>query len=210
MSTRAKQNTTTVRLRAGGETAQDLTVSIALSVKALRLALGYSLDHLAQRSGVSRSMISSIERGTSNATAVVLDRLASALGVSLTQLLEVNPNRMTDKLLTRRNEQTVWIDPASGYQRRTLSPALSDSSLRLIEVVFPAKARIAYESSGKDLSPEKKLHQQIWLIAGKMEISRLKETYRLNAGDCLAFRIDQPVVFYNPGLHDARYLVAQS
>jgi transcriptional regulator with XRE-family HTH domain len=187
----------------------ELTESIALSVKTLRQAFNYSLDQLAGRSGVSRSMISSIERGTSNATAVVLDRLASALGVSLTELLEASAGRTAEKLLLRRSEQKLWTDPASGYQRRTLSPVLADSSLRLVEVSFPAKARIAYESAGKDLPQEKKLHQQIWLLAGKMEISRSTEIFCLNVGDCLAFRIDQPVIFYNPGQHAARYLVAQ-
>jgi transcriptional regulator with XRE-family HTH domain len=187
----------------------DLTDSIALSVKTLRLSLNYSLDQLALHSGVSRSMISSIERGASNATAVVLDRLASALGVSLTELLEAGDLQTAEKLMVRRAEQKVWIDPASGYQRRTLSPALSDTSLRLMEVTFPAKARVAYESDGKSLGQNKKLHQQIWILAGKMEVTRSTELFCLSVGDCLAFRIDQPVVFYNPGQQDARYLVAQ-
>jgi transcriptional regulator with XRE-family HTH domain len=188
----------------------ELTETIALSVKTLRLAFNYSLEQLAVQSGVSRSMISSIERGTSNATAVVLDRLASALGVSLTELLEAGVVHPSEKLLMRRSEQKVWTDPASGYQRRTLSPKLADTSLRLIEVIFPAKARVAYETDGKKLAQDKKLQQQIWILSGKMEVSRSSELFCLSAGDCLAFRIDQPVIFYNPGQHDARYLAAQA
>jgi transcriptional regulator with XRE-family HTH domain len=49
---------------------------IAERVAELRRAHGLSLDALARRSGVSRSMISVIERGESSPTAVVLEKLA--------------------------------------------------------------------------------------------------------------------------------------
>ena len=63
---------------------------LAARVRELRAARGFSLDELATRSGVSRSMISLIERGESSPTAVVLDRLASGLGVMLLSLFDAS------------------------------------------------------------------------------------------------------------------------
>jgi len=66
----------------------DVHESIAHQIRALRDAKGWSLEALAERSAVSRSNISLIERGQSSPTAVVLDKLATALGVPLASLFE--------------------------------------------------------------------------------------------------------------------------
>src|SRR5881396_349245 len=71
-----------------GETASDLNQRIAGRVRELRAGHGLSLDALAGNSGVSRSMISLIERGESSPTAVVLEKLAAALGVTLPSLFD--------------------------------------------------------------------------------------------------------------------------
>ena len=65
-----------------------MTIDELLStrVRALRKQRGYTLEELAQRSGVSRSMISLIERGQTSATAAVLGKLAQALQVPLAAL----------------------------------------------------------------------------------------------------------------------------
>src|SRR5262245_54583968 len=76
------------------ETVSDLNQRIAARVRELRAARGLSLDALAARSGVSRSMISLIERGESSATAVVLEKLAGGLEVSLASLFDA-PAAMT-------------------------------------------------------------------------------------------------------------------
>jgi len=62
----------------------DINTRIARRVRELRDARGLSLDALAERSKVGRSTISLIERAESSPTAVVLDKLAAALGVRCT------------------------------------------------------------------------------------------------------------------------------
>ena len=52
----------------------DINARIAARVRALRAARGLSLEALAQACGVSRSMISLIERGESSPTAVLLEK----------------------------------------------------------------------------------------------------------------------------------------
>jgi transcriptional regulator with XRE-family HTH domain len=66
----------------------DINTRIAERIHSLRAQKGLSLDNLAQRSEVSRSMISLIERGESSPTAVVLEKIASGLSVTLASLFE--------------------------------------------------------------------------------------------------------------------------
>src|SRR5438046_10406075 len=95
------------------ETASNLNQRIAQRVRELRAAQGLSLDALAGRSGVSRSMISFIERGESSPTAVVLEKLAAGLDVTLASLFDA-PSQTPDGPVARRADQPEWRDPASG------------------------------------------------------------------------------------------------
>jgi len=186
----------------GRSPARDINQRIADRVRELRGASGQSLEALAQQSGVSRSMISLIERGESSATAVVLEKLAASLGVSLAGLFE-DPQAPPSPL-ARRPAQPQWRDPASGYLRRNLSPPGIPSPLQLVEVEFPAGARVAYETGAR----ETPLHEQVWVLEGCIELSVGDERFRLEAGDCLALQLDRPTAFHNPGRRRARYLVA--
>lgn len=182
----------------------DINDLIARRVRALREERGHSLATLAELSGVSRSTISLIERGESSATATVLDKLARALGVTLASLFEQGGDGDTaPSPLSRAADQPVWTDPVTGYVRRNLSPA-ARSPIQLVEVLFPAGQRVAFDTSTRDAD----IQQQVWMIDGAMEITVGDLHWRLESGDCLAMRLDSPVAFYNPGAEPARYLVA--
>lgn len=175
---------------------------IALRIRTLRAARGLTLDALAERSGVSRAMISRIERGESSPTAVLLERLAAGLDTSLAALFDVTTS--TPSPLSRHADQATWRDPQSGYLRRSLSPTQTSSPLRLVEVLFPAGARVTYEAVPRQVL----IDQQVWLLEGVMDIAEGDTTQRLEAGDCLAMKLDAPHYFHNPTRKTARYLVA--
>ena len=182
----------------------DINARIARRVRELRDALGFSLDALAERSGVSRSNISLIERGSSSPTAVVLDRLASGLGVTVASLFEDSRAREAEPSpLARVADQPLWTDPASGYVRRNVSPP-ARSAIQLVDVVFPGGQRVAYDTASREVD----VHQQVWMIDGTMELTVGDALWRLHAGDCLAMRLDRPIVYRNTTRRPARYLVA--
>src|SRR5438046_10360049 len=85
----------TKRLVEDKDLESDLNQRIADRVRELRAARGLSLDALATKSDVSRSMISLIERGESSPTAVVLEKLAGGLGVMLASLFDAPPATQT-------------------------------------------------------------------------------------------------------------------
>jgi transcriptional regulator with XRE-family HTH domain len=160
---------------------------------------------LAAKSGVSRSMISLIERGQTSPTAVVLEKLATGLGVVLASLFDTPTASAANSVspIARRNEQPQWQDPASGYIRRNISPPDVPQPMQIVEVHFPPGARVAFETAGRDV----RVHQQIWVLAGTMEITLGEKTHRLREGDCLAMQLDAPTMFHNPSQKLARYAV---
>ncbi len=181
----------------------DINLLIARRLRELRDSQNLSLEALATRSGVSRSNISLIERGESSPTAAVLNKLASALGVALATLFEDKDAGAEPSPVARVAEQPVWTDPGSGYMRRSLSPS-APSPLQLVDVIFPAGQRVAYDSVPHNAD----IHQQVWMIEGAMDISVGEQQWRLEAGDTLAMRLDHHIVYHNPTGKQARYLVA--
>jgi uncharacterized cupin superfamily protein len=75
--------------------------------------------------------------------------------------------------------------------------------MRIVEVEFPAGKRVVLEGAG----PHAVMLQQVWLLAGAMVLTHGGQTHRLEAGDCLAMRLDGPVEFRNPTRNAARYAV---
>ena len=181
----------------------DIKTHIGLRLRTLRDQQALSLDTLAERSGVSRSNISLIERCQSSPTAVVLDKLATALQVSTASFFaREDESADIPSPLARRAEQPEWIDPESGYLRRTLSPAVR-VPIQLIEVVFPPGKRVAYETTTREID----IHQQLWMLEGSIEITMGDTVWYLAHGDCLAIRRDIPIMFRNTTRKPARYLM---
>jgi transcriptional regulator with XRE-family HTH domain len=184
--------------------AADVNARIAGRVRALRAELGLTLDALAAQCDVSRSMLSLVERGESSPTAVVLDKIATGLGVPLATLFDeagapAHP-------VSRGADRTSWRDPASGYVRRNVSPPSFPSPIQIVEVVLPAGARVAYETGARDV----RIHQQVWVQQGRIEVTHGGVTHRLDADDCLAMQLDAPTAFRNRTRRAARYVVVLS
>lgn len=181
-----------------------INARISRRVRALRSELGMTLDSLAARSSVSRSMLSLVERGESSPTAVVLEKIATGLNVPLATLFE--DSSAPPSPVARREERQPWRDPESGYVRRNISPPTYGSPIQIVDVVLPAGARVAYETGARDA----RIHQQIWVLEGSIEVSVGDATHRLSDDDCLAMQLDKPVSFRNRTRKAARYAVVLS
>ncbi len=184
-----------------GSGVRSVNARIADRVRARRRELGMSLDSLASRSAVSRSMISLVERGESSPTAVVLEKIAAGLGLPLGKLFD-DPSAHADPI-SRGADRTPWRDPQSGYVRRNVSPPNFPSPIQLVEVVMPAGASVAYENAARGV----RIHQQIWVTEGTIEVTVGEEPHRLSRDDCFAMELNGPTAFRNPTRRPARYVV---
>jgi transcriptional regulator with XRE-family HTH domain len=185
------------------ENAPDDTADALLGLIGQRLAvrrsdLKLTLEDVSTRTGVSRAMISRIERAEVHASAVVLDKLCAGLGLSLSALFA----RDTASPLLRRADQPQWQDPLSGYVRREVAPSGTGSPVRIVEVDFPAHAEVVFEPHIHE-----GIEQHVWVLEGEMEITLGSSVYTLSAGDCLHMRLGAGNSFVNRGPKPARYAV---
>ena len=182
----------------------EIDTFLAQRVRDLRKARGLTLEQLAEASGVSRSMISLIERQETSPTAAVLNKLADAFGISLPTLFAGGGQAGAPEPLSRLADQAVWTDPASGYMRRHLSPAGFESPMELVEVLFPSGETVVFDNPVRKTN----IQQQLWVLDGAMDVSLNNQTWQLSTGDCLAITLGARITFHNPNSEPARYLLA--
>lgn len=186
----------------------DLNQRIGKRVRGMRASKGISLDALAHQSGVSRSMISLIERGESSPTAVVLEKLAGGLNVTLASLFDPPESSNIASLspISRRAEQLEWKDPATGYMRRNVTAPGVPQPVQIVEVQFPPGGRVAFEDSSREV----RVYQQIWVLEGTIDVTVGQVHHRLQQGDCLSMQLDGPTMFHNPTRKRTRYAVVSA
>jgi transcriptional regulator with XRE-family HTH domain len=186
----------------------DINTRIALQLKRLREEQGWSIEDLAARSGVSRAMISKIERVESSPTATVLNKLAIGIGTPITTLFGPSgfkPTRPPERNpVALRARQPEWRDRESGYRRKTLTPAGAAPSTQLSEILLPAGCSMTFEDS-RDAKP---VQRQVWVLEGCLEIRTGAVLRQLVAGDCIAITEGGPATLRNPDSRRARCMVA--
>jgi transcriptional regulator with XRE-family HTH domain len=178
----------------------DTTLLIAERVRAEREMRGWSLADLSGRSGVSRAMISKIERGESSPTAALLGKLSGAFGLTLTTLVARAEN--DGERLSRRDQQSLWRDPETGYLRRSVV-SRPELPLELTEIVLPPGATVAFPREAYLF-----IRQAIWVLEGALEFAEGETIHRLDAGDSLVLGEPQICRFHNANVRLCRYLVA--
>lgn len=175
--------------------------AISERLKSLRARAGLTLDELANRSGVSRAMISRIERAEASPTAALLARLSEALGLSLSAFFA--DDGPTTSPVSRHADQKLWRDPHTGYVRRSVSPPGMPSRVDIVEVDFPPHARVSFPPREES----RIMTQHVWLFQGVLEMVIGETVHMLHPGDCLFMDIGDAFDFHNPSDKPARYAV---
>jgi transcriptional regulator with XRE-family HTH domain len=176
-----------------------LDARLAARVLTEREQRGWSVAELAAKSGVSRAMISKIERGDASPTASLLVKIAAAFGLPLSLLLARAEGEASR--ISRADDQQRWQDPESGYRRRAISPP-SDGLLQLTEVELPAGARLSFPAAAYTF-----IHQQLWILDGTLTFHEGSTIHQLGPGDCLSLGPPVDHTFENRTRRLCRYLV---
>jgi transcriptional regulator with XRE-family HTH domain len=189
MATAASLRTEDVDRRIGDRLAQ------------LRSERGWSLDDLAERTGISRATLSRIERFELSPTAAMLGRLCTTYGWTLSRLIADAESPAPS--LVPAGEQAVWTDPESGYRRRAVSPPAPELRGEMVEVRIPVGASVTF-----DASPIAGLEHHLWMLEGALTLDIEGTSYRLRAGDCLRYVLVGRSRFHAAGKRAARYVIA--
>ncbi|MBP2150984.1 XRE family transcriptional regulator [Xanthobacter autotrophicus DSM 597] len=152
---------------------------LAANLRRMRQEARLTLDQLATLSGVSRAMISKIERGVSVPTATVLGKLAGALKVSLSHLLGRFQPR--EPQLIRREDQSIFRDPKTGFQRRALSPLFADGAVDVAFNCLPAGRAVSFPPHHAGVE------EYLVVQEGTLKVVLEDRSFSVSAGDTLFF-----------------------
>jgi XRE family transcriptional regulator, regulator of sulfur utilization len=169
-------------------------------VQSLRIDRGLTLRDLADRSDVSVSMLSSVERGEKAPTVVVLDRIAAGLDVTLASLVAEDD---TDRVIVRRADEQDRVDEPGGWQRTILSPVVPGVNFEWIRSTLPprcdARTFPAYAAGS---------HEFVAVQSGTLTLTIDARELSLAAGDSVYFAADVPHGYANRGQTPCIYHVA--
>ena len=188
--------------KTAAKTAPELSESAAVGarVKALREAMDLSLRDLAERSGVSATMLSQVERGATSPTLAVASKIAGGLDLSLSQLLRLDET------------PHVVISPAGEHRRHRRGG-------HLIEELTPPLPGLRADVSTHTLEPgastggrddvpmhEPGSRETAVVLEGELVLSFEGEDHALREGDSVTFDADLPHHFENESDSPTRFV----
>ena len=175
------------------ELSADEAISLALGqrIRALRARFGLTLDQLSQQSGVSRAMLSTIERGEKSPTLPIIVRIAAGFGVSLSSLLGAEPDSSSVAVI-RAAERLAFRDPDTGFERWVLSPAHIDNGLEFVLHSLPPG-----RSTGVLPAYPAPTEKYVAVASGTLTVLVDQRPHVLNTGDAMYFEVKSPYCLTN-------------
>jgi transcriptional regulator with XRE-family HTH domain len=161
-------------------------------VKQLRAERGWSLEALAAASGVSRSMLSQIEREQANPTLAVTQRIARAFSMSLGDLVET-PGVTSSVTVIRADDRAFHYRSDKNCRIRTLSPLNLEKDVEFYEVELQAEGalRSAPHFAGT--------REFLTVESGQVCVESGGDAEDLKPGDSASYRADLPHAIINTG-----------
>jgi transcriptional regulator with XRE-family HTH domain len=184
-----------------------MTLSNGLHMKTLgerirleRVQRHLSLDQVAARAGVSRSMLSAVERGAKVPTVLVFDRIATALDTSIARLL--GEEKSARVVYLPHEEQDLARD-AAGWERRILSPVLPGVEFEFMRTTIGPSVDAGAFSPHAPGSRE-----YVAIESGTLLLTIDGTPYTLRTGDSIYYAGDCVHAFLNPGRKPCVYYLA--
>jgi transcriptional regulator with XRE-family HTH domain len=165
-------------------------------VKALRGDRGWSLEELASASGVSRSMLSEIERERANPTLSVTYRIARAFGLTLQDLIESADSASAIQLI-RAGESAQIFRKDKLCQIRTLSPLNLEKDVEFYELRLPEDGALRSQPHVAGT------REFLTVEEGSVELESANSREILGKGDSATYRADVNHTISNNGRGEA-------
>ena len=178
------------------ESADSIERLLCGRVKALRKKKGWTLEQLSAACGVSRSMLSEIERGNANPTLAVAFRIAGAFAMSLGDLVDAPaaPSRID---VIRADDRAYHYRTDKHVRIRTLSPLRLEKSVEYYEVTLsPGGALVS--------SPHFEGARELLTVQqGAVRVTSDGQSTELSRGDSAHYPADVPHAIKNTSREDA-------
>lgn len=168
------------------ETPQEQPPRVGTALAALRAQRRLTLDDLSRSAGVSKSMLSQIERGQANPTVAVVWRLAQALGVDLAELLDGAGRNAPPGIACVAAHATPQLTSPDGLAcLRILGPIELAGRFEWYELRMRGGAVLASHAH----EPGSREHLSV--LSGGLEVQVGSESQALQAGETARYAADQ-------------------
>lgn len=174
--------------------------NVGVALNKLRLAQKLTLEQLARRSGVSRSMLSQIERNQTNPTVATMWRIANALGVSMDEIL-VGEKREHEIELIPEHAILRLLSSDRKCQMKVLGPLHLAGRIEWYDMIFEPHGALVSEPH------EPGTAEHLTLIDGTLAVESGNQRQLVAVGETVRYRADQHHAIRNPGDHPARAIV---
>jgi transcriptional regulator with XRE-family HTH domain len=175
---------------------------LAASLRGARKARGLSLDAVAKLSGVSRSMVSQIERGESSPTVATLWNLTQALQVDFAGLLEGRPAGEIEVI--RAAGAPVISARGTGVRIRILSPPEAVGRHEVYELLFEPGGALVSDPHGPGC------REHLTVIDGRLRVESGEAAEELGPGDTARYAADRAHAIRAEGTGRALLIVQDS
>ena len=166
---------------------------VGTTLAALRHSQGLSLDELSRRAGVSKSMLSQIERNQANPTVAVVWRLANALGVALAELLEGGKAAIPSIVTVAAQATPTLRSEGGGHELRILGPIELAGQFEWYELLLQPGGALVSEPH------EPGSREHLTVLSGSVEVSSGDDRQRLKHGETARYAVDRPHAIRNLG-----------
>lgn len=173
-------------------------------VRTLREHANLTLEEFSKTSGVSRAMLSKVERAEKSPTIGVAKRIAHALNTPLSVLMG-DETRQRAVALVKKDKRQVFKDPETGFERHLLSPIVAGMAVEVVLHLLPAKV-----STGKLPPYPAGVGKHVLATRGKVVVGFESQQITLDEGDSLYFDANVEHWFENPTSKASEYYLVIS
>lgn len=166
----------------------------------LRQSLRLSLEQVAKSSGISKSMLSQIERDLTNPTFATLWRLANALGVTIEHLVGGASGRRGIEIVPENAVPSLWSTDNKCLVR-ILSPMELTGQYEWYEMRFAPHGELVSEPH------EPGTIEHLTVVEGRISVESAGSRRELEKGATAEYRADEPHAIRNPTAKPARAVV---
>ncbi len=182
--------------RPAGEPAEAISRHLGTRVKQLRAERGWSLEALAGSSGVSKSMLSEIEREQANPTLAVTLRIAQAFDMTISDLIGA-PGLTSNIRVIRHSDRAYHYRSDAHCRIRTLSPLNLEKDVEFYEVTLQPEGALRSQPHFEGT------REFLTVVKGQVRIESHGDSDILHHGDSSTYRADAPHAIVNTGRGEA-------
>ncbi len=190
------KKTSSVTTAQAATDAESINENLGRRVKKLRADRGWSLEELASASGVSRSMLSEIERERANPTLSVTYRIARAFGLTLQDLIE-SADCASSIQIIRADDRAQIFRSDKLCQIRTLSPLNLEKDVEFYEVRLPVAGALRSQAHVDGT------REFLTVEEGMVDLESGSSREALAKGDSATYRVDVAHAIINAGKREA-------